>query len=133
MVKAHKENVTTIVETACFLEPHASGLMHHNCLVRADTQYKSKQTAETLFKKYKTSVSFGSNVRTWAEGVVYGCVGSDHKKREELDKTPTVARVVLFTSISGAWCLYKHQASTHPKCPGAIICNNLCTRVLVPC
>ena len=28
----------TLVETACFLEPHASGLMHHNCFVRPDTQ-----------------------------------------------------------------------------------------------
>jgi hypothetical protein len=89
MVKAHAEGNVTIVETACFLEPHASGLMHHNCLVRADAQYRWKQTAETLFQKYKVSVSFGNNVKTWQEGVVYGCVGSEHKRPEMLDKAPT--------------------------------------------
>ena len=64
MVKAHAEVDVTIVEAACFLEPHASGLMHHNCLVRADAQYRWKQTAETLFQKYKVSVSFGNDVKT---------------------------------------------------------------------
>ncbi len=88
VVKAHKECGVKVVETACFLEPHASGLLHHNCLVRADAQYRWKATAEKLFQKYKVSVSFGSNVRTWQEGVVYGCVGSEHKRPEMLDKSP---------------------------------------------
>ena len=74
MVKVHKECGVKIVETACFLEPHANGLMHHNCLARSVEQYKWKLVAETLFQKYKVSVSFGSNIRTWCEGVVYGCV-----------------------------------------------------------
>ena len=88
IVKAHKENGVTIAETVCFLEPHANGLLHHNALVRAESQYRWKETAQTLFQKYRVSVSFGSNIRTWSEGVVYGCVGSEHKKPEMLDKTP---------------------------------------------
>ena len=43
LVKVHKECGVALVETAFFLEPHASGLMHHNCLVRADAQYRWKQ------------------------------------------------------------------------------------------
>ena len=89
MVKVHRECGVKVVETACFLEPHASGLLHHNCLTRADSQYRWKTIAEKLFQKYKVSVSFGSNVRSWQEGVVYGCVASEHKQPEMLDKTPT--------------------------------------------
>ena len=89
MVKAHRECGVTVVETACFMEPHASGLMHHNCLVRADCQYRWKQTAEKLFQKYKVSVSYGSNIRTWQEGVVYGKVASEHKPEAMLDQSPT--------------------------------------------
>ena len=89
MVNVHRECGVEIVETACFMEPHANGLMHHNCLARAVVQYKWKQVAETLFKKYKVSVSFGTNIHTWAEGVVYGCVASEHKGPEALDQTPT--------------------------------------------
>ena len=89
MVRAHKECDITVVETACFMEPHASGLPHHNCLARASTQYKWKAVAEKLFYKYKVSVNFGSNIRTWAEGVVYGKVGSEHKGPESLDQNPT--------------------------------------------
>ena len=40
MEKVHKEYDVTLVERACFLEPHASGLMHHNSLGRADAQYR---------------------------------------------------------------------------------------------
>ena len=89
MVKAHRECGVTVVETACFMEPHASGLMHHNCLARAECQYRWKQTAETLFQKYRVSVSFGSNIRSWQEGVVYGCVASEHKSAAMLDQSPT--------------------------------------------
>lgn len=31
MVEAHAEESVDIVETVCFLEPHANGLKHHNC------------------------------------------------------------------------------------------------------
>lgn len=89
MVKAHKECGTNIVETACFLEPHSSGLLHHNCLVRGDTQYRWKQTAEALLQKYKVSVSYGNNIRSWQEGVVYGVVASEHKPAAMLDQSPT--------------------------------------------
>ena len=89
IVKAHKDCAVKVVETACFMEPHASGLMHHNCLSRAVTQYKWKAVAEKLFQKYKVSVSFGNNIRTWAEGVVYGRVASEHKGPEGLDHNYT--------------------------------------------
>jgi len=88
IVKAHKECDIAVVETACFMEPHASGKPHHNCLARASTQYKWKAVAEKLFYKYKVSVNFGTNIRTWAEGVVYGKVGSEHKGPESLDQSP---------------------------------------------
>ena len=89
MVKAHEECNVTIVETACFLEPHASGQMHHNCLVRSDGQYRWKTTAERLFQHHRVSVNFGSNIKTWQEDVVYGKVASEHKGPELLDKAPT--------------------------------------------
>jgi hypothetical protein len=89
MVKVHQECGVTIVETASFMEPHANGLMHHNCLARASAQYKWKHVAKKLFQTYKVSVSFGNNIRTWSEGVVYGCVASEHKGPEGLDKSPT--------------------------------------------
>ena len=60
-----------LFQSATFLEPHANGLMHHNILVRADSQYRWKHTAETLFQKYRVSVSFGNNICTWSEGVVW--------------------------------------------------------------
>ncbi len=88
VVKAHGECSVNILETAGFMEPHASGKMHHNCLCRADATYRWKSTAEQLFDKYKVRVNFGCNIRTWAEGVVYGRVASDHKPPEGLDKSP---------------------------------------------
>ena len=65
IVKAHKECDIAVVETACFMEPHASGKPHHNCLARASTQYKWKAVAEKLFYKYKVCVNIGTNIRTW--------------------------------------------------------------------
>ena len=86
MVKAHKEEDIEIVETVAFLEPHASGLKHHNCLVRAKKSFRWLKVAALLRSKYKVCVDYGSNVKTWAEGVIYGRVGSDHKKPCELDQ-----------------------------------------------
>jgi hypothetical protein len=71
MVKVQKECEVTIVETACFMEPHANGLPHHNCLARAATQYKWKQVAEKLFQKYKVSVSFLCGAFTGLCGAFY--------------------------------------------------------------
>ena len=36
----------------------------------------------------KVWVGFGQNIKTWQEGVVYGCVASDHKPPESLDPRP---------------------------------------------
>ena len=88
VVAAHQECGISIVETASFQEPHANGLIHHNCLVRALKQYRWAPIAALLRAEHKVCVAFGSNIKTWAEGVVYGRVASEHKKPEELDKDP---------------------------------------------
>ena len=86
MVKAHRECEVEIVETVCFLEPHANGQKHHNCLLRASKQFRWLRVAQHLRRKYKVCVDYGTNVKTWAEGVVYGRVGSEHKGPESLDQ-----------------------------------------------
>jgi hypothetical protein len=89
LVDAHRECGTRIVETAGFQEPHADGTPHHNCLLRADAQYRWKLVAEFLFRSYRVSVNFAPHIKTWAEGVVYGCVATaDHKPPEALDHDP---------------------------------------------
>ena len=85
MVWAHSDCEVEIVETACFLEPHANGDPHLNLLVRASTQYRWKKVTDRLLQHYRVHVNFGSNVRTWGEGVVYGRVASEHKPPEGLD------------------------------------------------
>jgi hypothetical protein len=72
MVQVHADCGATLEEIACFLEPHASGLPHFILLGRVATQYRWKKVAEELLQKHRVHVSFGENVRTWAEGVVYG-------------------------------------------------------------
>ena len=64
MVKVHRESDVRVVEKACFMEPHEGGRMHHNYLVRADTQCRWEPVAEKLFQKYRVSVSFGSNIKS---------------------------------------------------------------------
>ena len=85
MVQAHAQENIVIVETISFLEPHASGLKHHNCLVRAKTPFRWLKVAQRLRGEHRVCVDYGSNVKTWAEGVIYGRVGSEHKKPEQLD------------------------------------------------
>ena len=50
--------------------------------MRARKQYHWKRVAERLLSHDSMHVSFGNNVRTWAQGVVYGCVASEHKPPE---------------------------------------------------
>ena len=76
-----------ILETMCFMEPHANSLPHMNLLVRARRPFRWKKVAERLLSHHRIHVSFGNNVRTWAQGVVYGCVASEHKQPEELDRS----------------------------------------------
>ena len=64
------------------------GRKHLNCLVRASAQFRWKKIVEMLFEEYKVSVSYGSNVKTWSEGVIYGRVANEHKKPEMLDQSP---------------------------------------------
>ena len=85
MVKAHGENDVDVIETVCFFETHANGDRHHNCLVRAKTQFRWLKIASHLRSVYKVCVNYGANIKTWAEGVTYGRVASEHKSAELLD------------------------------------------------
>ena len=82
VVQAHAEVNVEIVETACFYETHSSGLRHHNCLVRGKAQFKWLRAATRLRSEHNVCVSHGANIKTWAEGVVYGRVASEHKGPE---------------------------------------------------
>ncbi len=64
MAQAHGQMLEEVVETACFLELHTSGLPHRNCLARASRQYRWKGIAGLLFRKYKVSVDFGCNIKS---------------------------------------------------------------------
>ena len=75
-------------ETATFKEPHEDGAPHNYALVRAAKQHRWAPVADWLFKERQVRVDFGSNVRTWHDGVVYACVPSAHKTAAALDSTP---------------------------------------------
>jgi hypothetical protein len=74
-------------EVAVFREPHASGEIHMNALVWADRQWRWLQAARS-FRRELMFVNFGQNVKTWQEGVVYGCVASEHKPPQMIDQQP---------------------------------------------
>ena len=88
IVQTYTEEGLVVIETACFLEPHADGEPHLNLLVRASAQHRWKKIWTRLLQQHKVYVGFGENVKTWAEGVAYGRVASDHKGEEALDKDP---------------------------------------------
>ena len=73
MVKAHKECGIEILETAGFLEPHASGQPHHNCLLRASAHFKWKGPAERLFEVYAVRVNYGANIRRLFRMLCFQC------------------------------------------------------------
>lgn len=85
VVKVHTASGVTLEETATFREPHENGLPHNNSLVRCLVQYKWKKVAEVFRQEHKVHVDFATHIKTWAEGVVYGRVASDHKQPEQLD------------------------------------------------
>ena len=66
----------------CFYETRSSGLRHHNCLVRGRAQFKWLRAATRLRSEHNVCVSHGANIKTLAEGVVYGRVASEHKGPE---------------------------------------------------
>ena len=71
IVKAHADCDIEVLETASFLEiTPSTGTTHHNCLLRAKTQFRWKKAAEHLFDKYNVRVGYASNIRTWTEGIV---------------------------------------------------------------
>ena len=55
-------------------------------LVQAAGQYRWLKVAQRLLTVYRVHVSFGEKARTWAEGVVYGLVASEHKGENQLGK-----------------------------------------------
>jgi hypothetical protein len=85
VAEAHTFCRVELVETVCFKEPHADGRPHLNLLVRAKTQFRWLKVAQRLLSFHNVFVNFGENIQTWAQGVVYGCVASDHKPPECLD------------------------------------------------
>ena len=90
VVDAHAAVEVELVEAACFLEPHENGQPHLNVLVRGLKRYKWKPLANKLRQEHKVFVDFAQHIKTWAEGVVYGCVATcEHKKPEQLDQTPS--------------------------------------------
>ena len=104
MVEAHTHCGIELVETACFLEPHASGLPHLNLLVRAKRQYRWKQVAERVLQHHRAHVGFGSNVKTWAEGLAYGRVASENKGEEGLDQNPEQWHAQGTPTLSNSSC-----------------------------
>lgn len=87
-VKCLSECGVQAIETACFQEPHGNGEPHMNLLVRAGRQWKWKKVAQRLLQEYKVHISFAEHIKTWAEGVVYFRVASEHKGPEQLDQDP---------------------------------------------
>ena len=87
-VKVHKDCDVSLLETATFLEPHASGKPHLNVLGRAGSQYRWKKVSETFFNDHKIRVNFAPHIKKWVDGIVYGRVASEHKGPAELDKAP---------------------------------------------
>ena len=58
IVAAHQECGIIIAETVSFQEPHANGLIHHKCLVRATKQYRWARMAEVLRRQHNVCVGF---------------------------------------------------------------------------
>ena len=85
IVKAHADVHVDVVETVCFYETHANGQRHHNCLVRAKNQFRWLHAGARLRAEDNVCVNYGANIKTWAEGVTYGRVASEHKPPEMLD------------------------------------------------
>ena len=85
---SHKACDVELVEIAVFDELHANGKRHKNALVRAVLQYRWAPVAKHLAETAHMRVDFGQNIRTWADGAVYGLVASEHKPPAALDKEP---------------------------------------------
>ena len=88
VIEAHAHCNITIIETCFFKEPHSNGKPHLNLLVKASGQYRWKRVAERLLQHDKVHVGFGTNIRTWMDGAIYGCVASEHKPEPGLDPNP---------------------------------------------
>ena len=87
VLECHAACDVELVETAGFQELHSNGLPHLNLLVRSKVQYRWLKPAQEL-RKRNVNVDFAKNVKSWAEGVAYLHVGTEHKPPESLDKDP---------------------------------------------
>ena len=85
---SHEACGVELLEIAVFDELHGNGKRHKNALVRATRHYKWAPVAKHLAETAHMRVDFGQNIRTWADGAVYGLVASDHKPPQALDKEP---------------------------------------------
>ena len=75
-------------EVAVFDELHMNGTRHKNALVRSKKQYRWAAVGAHLAEVAKMRVDFADHIKSWADGVVYGLVASDHKPPAALDQTP---------------------------------------------
>jgi hypothetical protein len=75
-------------EVAVFDELHQNGTRHKNALVRAKKQYRWAPVGKHLAETARMRVDFGDHIKSWADGVVYGLVASDHKPPAALDQHP---------------------------------------------
>ena len=97
MVKVHQECDVTLAELlASWMGPHASGLMHHNCLARADAQYRWKKLIQAIPWLVEKSD------RTYIYIYIYTCWLPLRylSERGNHNYPPLVPTVVLFASIS---------------------------------
>lgn len=88
VVKVHSECGIDLLETAVFWEMHEHGKPHLNCLVRAGAQYRWLAVAQRLFDDEAIRVNFAPKIKTWSQGIIYGCVASEHKPPGMIDAHP---------------------------------------------
>ena len=88
ILQVHTDCSKKILETVVFLEPHQNGKPHLNCLVRCTDQYRWLPVAQKLWDGHNIRVNFAPNIRTWAEGIIYGHVASEHKPPGSIDQQP---------------------------------------------
>jgi len=87
LLAAHDAKGVCIEETVMYYELHGSGKPHQNCLVRSKRQFRWFGPIEALRQK-GIYIDVSKHIKTWADGVVYGSVASDHKPPHWLDQQP---------------------------------------------
>lgn len=87
VLQCHAAHGVDLVETACFQELHENGAPHLNLLVRASAQFRWLKPAEEL-RRHGVRVDYAQHIQSWADGVTYFQVASEHKPWAGLDHNP---------------------------------------------